>query len=53
MELALLLETPSDPGSAAPHSTPVVDSMSLTACIGKTLQAAGQGAYRCCCWSRV
>ena len=44
----MLLETPFDPGSAGSfsRSTPVIDNMSLTACVDKTLQAARQGAYR-------
>ena len=50
-ELQVTLEAPFDPGASAAffsRSTTVVDSLCVTACIDKTLQPSGAGAYRCC-----
>jgi hypothetical protein len=50
-ELQVTLEAPFDPGVSAAffgRSTPVVDNVSVSACIEKTLQPSGAGAYRRC-----
>ena len=50
-ELQVSLEAPFDPGASAAffgRSIPVVDTLSVSACIDKTLQPSGAGAYRCC-----